>query len=226
MSESFYDRTSLLIGEEGVSKLKKSHICIFGIGGVGGALTEALVRAGVGSLTIVDRDVIDVTNVNRQIFATMVNVGQDKVLAAKDRLLSINPNLNLITKKLFYLEETKDQFRFETYDYVADCVDTVSAKISLVCAANNANTPIISAMGAGNKLEASTFEVSDIYKTSVCPLARVMRKELKARGIKSLKVVYSKESPVSNKRPPGSISFVPPVMGYIMAGEIVKQIIY
>lgn len=222
---SFLDRTTLLIGEEGIEKLKKSHICIFGIGGVGGAVAEALARSGVGKLTLVDADTVDITNVNRQILTTVYNVGKDKVDAGEERLLSINPDLEITKRKIFYLPENSDTFDFAAYDYVVDCVDTVAAKLSIIERCKKDGIPVISAMGAGNKLHPEMFKVADIYETSVCPLAKVIRKECKIRGILSLKVVYSTEIPVTNQRPPGSISFVPPVMGYIMAGEVVRDLL-
>lgn len=222
---SFLDRTVLLIGEEGLEKLKNSHICIFGIGGVGGAAAEALARSGVGTLTIVDADNVDITNVNRQILTTQNNVGADKVDAGEERLLSINPDLKINKRKIFYLPENADTFDFSIYDYVVDCVDTVVAKLSIIERCYKDNIPVISAMGAGNKMHPEMFRVGDIYETTVCPLAKVIRKECKSRGIKSLKVVYSTELPVTNHRPPGSISFVPPVMGYIMAGEVVRDLV-
>lgn len=223
--ENFTDRTEILIGKEKVDALKNKHVAVFGLGGVGGSLCEALVRGGIGSITLIDGDCIDITNINRQLFATNENVGKRKVEAAKERLLSINPNLNVITKDLFYLPQNSLEINVSDFDYIADAIDTVTSKIFLIEEAKNKNIPIISAMGAGNKLDPTKFEVSDIFKTSVCPLAKVMRKELKNRGIKSLKVVYSKEEPVTQSRPPGSISFVPPVMGIIMAGEIIKDLI-
>lgn len=221
----FNERTAMILGDEAVQKIKKMHVAVFGLGGVGGSACEALVRAGVFELTLVDADTVDVSNINRQAFATSETIGFDKIEAASIRLKAINPNVILHTKKVFYLPENRDEFDFSVYDYVVDAIDTVSAKISLVEEASRSNTPIISAMGAGNKLDPTRFEVADIYKTSVCPLAKVMRKELKQRGIQSLKVVYSKEEPVTNKRPPGSVSFVPPVVGIIMAGEVIKDAI-
>lgn len=224
MSE-FTARTETLIGKDKVDALKNKHVAVFGLGGVGGNLCEALVRAGIGAITLVDGDCIDITNLNRQLFATVDNIGERKVEAAKKRLLSINPNLDVITKDLFYLPENSSAIDVNDYDYIADAIDTVTAKLFLIEEAKRNSIPIISAMGAGNKLDPTRFEVSDIYKTSVCPLAKIMRKELKNRGIKSLKVVYSKEEAITNSRPPGSISFVPPVMGMIMAGEIIKDLI-
>lgn len=224
MSEKFI-RTENLIGKENLDKLKNSHIAIFGIGGVGGYVTEALVRAGVGKIDIIDNDTISESNINRQIIATTKNVGKFKVDVMKERILEINPNVQVNTFNILYLPNTANQFDFTKYDYIVDAVDNVTAKIELVIRANNSNVPIISSMGTGNKLDPTAFEVSDIYKTEVCPLAKVMRLELKKRGIKKLKVVYSKEKPITNQRPPASISFVPSVAGLIIASEVVKDII-
>lgn len=224
MSEKF-TRTENLIGKENVNKLNNSHIAIFGIGGVGGYVTEALVRAGVGKIDIIDNDTISESNINRQIIATTKSIGKFKVDVMKERILEINPNVHVNAFNILYLPNTANQFDFSKYDYIVDAVDNVTAKIELVMRANNSNVPIISSMGTGNKLDPTAFEVSDIYKTEVCPLAKVMRLELKKRGIKKLKVVYSKEKPITNQRPPASISFVPSVAGLIIASEIVKDII-
>ncbi len=223
--KKYTDRTELLLGKEAVAKLNESHVAIFGIGGVGGAATEALARAGVGKLTLVDADTVDITNINRQIFATEEYIGKSKVEAAEKRLFSINSDIKLDLYNIFYLPDKNEKFDFKRFDYIIDAVDTVSAKISLAVEACRVNTPIISAMGAGNKLDPTGFIVADIYKTKICPLARIMRKELKERNIKSLKVVYSQEMPVARLNPPGSVSFVPPVVGMIMAGEVIKDII-
>lgn len=231
-----FQRTELLLGKEAMNKLKNARVAVFGIGGVGGCAVEALARGGVGALDLIDSDKVDITNINRQIIATSDTVGEYKVDAAKARVLSINPECVVNTYRTFYLPETADDFNFTQYDYIIDAVDTVKAKLTLIENAQKANTPIISAMGAGNKLDPTAFEVSDIYKTSVCPLARVMRAECKKRGIKKLKVVYSKEQPTrpvskvdpgnSNRRDtPASISFVPPVVGLIIAGEVVKDLV-
>lgn len=224
-------RTRKLLGENAMEKLAQATVAVFGLGGVGGMAAEALVRSGVGSLVIVDHDTVSESNLNRQIFATTKTVGMDKVDAAKERLLSINPNLNLKTCKKFFLPETADEFDFSAYDYVVDAIDTVTGKIGLVLAAQAAGVPIISSMGTGNKLDPSAFAVADIYKTTVCPLAKVMRRELKQRGVKQLKVVYSKELPASNgmvdesgKRVPASVSFVPPAAGLVIAGEVVRDL--
>lgn len=230
-----FSRTALLIGEESIEKLKKMRVAVFGVGGVGGFVVEALARAGVGNLDLVDNDRVSLTNLNRQIIALHSTIGKSKVQVAKARAMDINPEINVKVYETFYLPETADQFDFTQYDYVVDAIDTVSGKLMLVEQAHRVKTPIISAMGAGNKLDATAFEVADISKTSVCPLAKVMRRELKKRGIYHLKVVYSKEQPLtpeqseetkgSTKRPvPGSISFVPSVVGLILAGEVIKDL--
>ena len=230
MEEQFL-RTELLIGEVGIEKLQKAKVAIFGIGGVGSYVVEALARAGVGSFILVDNDDVAVSNINRQIIATYKTVGKAKVEVAKERILEINPNAEVKVYKEFFMPESKDIFD-ETVSYIVDAIDTVTAKIELVIRADKLNIPIISSMGTDNKLDPTRFEVTDIYKTSVCPLAKVMRKELKARGIKKLKVVYSKEEPIKvdsknneGKRIPASISFVPSVAGLIIAGEVIKDII-
>ena len=230
-----FQRTELLLGEEAMRRLAKARVAVFGVGGVGGFAVEALARSGVGRLDLIDSDRVDLTNINRQIIATSDTVGEYKVDAAKARVLSINPECIVNTHRVFFLPETASGFDLSVYDYIIDAVDTVSAKLELALGAQKANTPIISAMGAGNKLDPTAFEVCDISKTSVCPLARVMRAECKKRGIKKLKVVYSKEQPtrpVSKADPdnpnrrdtPASISFVPSVVGLIIAGEVVKDI--
>ena len=233
MTSEQNSRTALLLGDDAVEKLNKSRVAVFGVGGVGGYICEALARAGVGSLDIFDRDTVSVSNINRQIIATHATVGRDKVDVMRERILDINPTCRVVAHKVFYLPENADEFDLSQYDYIADAVDTVSAKLELICRADKLGVPIISAMGAGNKLDPAAFEVSDIYKTEGCPLARVMRRELKARGVKKLKVVYSKEEPKksplidseSGKAVPGSVSFVPSVAGLIMAGEIVKGLV-
>lgn len=228
-----FSRTELLIGKDGVEKLSKSKVAVFGIGGVGGYAAEALVRSGIGAIDIIDNDKVSLSNLNRQIYALHSTLDKFKVDVAKERILDINPNIKINTYKTFYTPETSNEFDFTQYDYIIDAIDTVSGKIELVMQADKSNTPIISSMGAGNKLDATAFEVSDIYKTSVCPLAKVMRQELKKRRIKSLKVVYSKELPLkpafeseetSKKRIPASCSFVPSVVGLIIAGEVIKDI--
>ena len=234
-----FDRTKRLLGAEGMEKLRGAHVAVFGIGGVGGHAVDALVRSGVGEITIVDSDDVAVSNINRQLIATTKTVGRKKVEVMKEHVLEINPEVIVHAKDCFFLPETKDEFDFSEYDYVIDAVDTVTAKLALVEACEEAGVPIISSMGAGNKLDPTAFEVTDIYKTSVCPLAKVMRKELKARGIKHLKVVYSKEIPLEPKEDenfvsdevrrrratPGSIAFVPSVAGLILAGEVIKDLV-
>lgn len=225
MHEEF-SRTKNLIGEIALNKLKKCHIAIFGIGGVGGYSAEAIARAGVGEITLVDNDTVSLSNINRQIIATHSTVGKPKVEVMKERILDINPTAKVNTYNILYLPETAKLFDFSKFDYVIDAIDNVTGKIQLVINANECNTAIISSMGTGNKLNPLDFEVSDIYKTSVCPLARVMRYELKKRGIRKLKVVYSKETPIkSGELTPSSISFVPPVAGLIIASEVIKDII-
>ena len=228
-----FSRTELLIGKQNLEKLQKAKIAIFGIGGVGSYVVEALVRAGVQKFVLVDNDEICISNLNRQIIATTKTIGKPKVEVAKKRILEINPKAEVETYQEFFMPKTKGILD-ETISYIVDAVDTVTAKIELVLRAEKLNIPIISSMGTGNKLDPTKFEVADIYKTSVCPLAKVMRKELKARGINKLKVVYSKEEPIkienineegNKKRVPGSISFVPSVAGLIIAGEVIKDII-
>lgn len=222
-----FSRTELVIGRENILKLQKANVAIFGAGGVGGCVIEGLARGGIGNISIIDNDIVDITNINRQIIALTSTIGQKKVEVAKQRVLDINPNCNVTTYDTFYTPETANLFNFSNYDYVIDAIDTITGKISLVIETNKTKTPIISAMGAGNKMDPTKFEVSDIFKTSVCPLARVMRRELKNRGIKKLKVVYSKEQPaIITKDFPGSISFVPTVVGFIIAGEVIKDILH
>ncbi len=221
-----FDRTEKLIGSEALKKLNDSKVAVFGIGGVGGYTVEALARAGVGALDIIDKDIVDVTNINRQIIALSSTVGKDKVSVAADRIKDINPNCSVNAYKVFFLPENEQEFDFTKYDYVVDAVDTVSAKIAIIKKAKESNVPIISAMGAGNKLDGTCFEVADISKTSVCPLAKVVRKELKDRNIKGVKVVYSKEEPVNKgSREPASVSYVPSIMGLMIAGEVIKDLI-
>lgn len=226
-----FSRTELLIGNEGIKKLQEAKVAIFGIGGVGSFVVEALARAGVGNFILVDKDTIDLTNLNRQIIATTKTIGKPKVEVAKDRILDINPNAKVEIFQEFFMPDSKGILD-EKVDYIIDAVDTVTAKIELVVRAHRLNIPIISCMGTGNKLDPTKFEVVDIYDTIVCPLAKVMRKELKNRGIEKLKVVYSKEEPIhvkqninEGKQVPGSISFVPSVAGLIVAGEVIKDII-
>ena len=224
MKEEF-SRTAMVIGEENLDKLSKAHVAVFGVGGVGGHAAEALVRAGIGNIDIIDSDTVSLSNINRQIIALKSTVGKLKVEVLKDRLLDINPELVVNIFPVFYDKETGKNFDFSKYDYIVDAIDSVASKIELIVNANLENTPIISSMGAGNKLEPTLFEVADIYKTSVCPLAKTMRYELKKRGIKKLKCVYSKEIPAIRSTPPGSLSFVPSTVGLIMAGEVIKDII-
>ena len=225
MSNQF-SRTQLIFGAENMDKLQKSRVAVFGVGGVGGYTVEALARSGVGILDLIDNDKVCLSNINRQIIATRSTVGKYKVDVAKERIHDINPDAKVNIYKTFYLPETKDQFHFEDYDYVVDAIDTVTGKIQLVLQAQEAGTPIISSMGAGNKINPSQFEVADIYKTSVCPLAKVMRRELKKRGVKKLKVVYSKEKPIKNSEDvPGSNAFVPSTVGLIIASEVIKDIL-
>ena len=214
-----FERTEQLLGS--IEKLNNAHVAVFGVGGVGGYVVEALVRSGVGEITVVDRDAVSLSNINRQIIALHSTVGMPKVDAIKARAKDINPNVVVHTYEMFFLPENADSFDFSKYDYVVDCVDTVAAKIEIVVKAKEAGVPVISAMGAGNKLDPTRFEVADIYSTSVCPLCRVMRKELKSRGIDSLKVVYSKEEPIKTEGV-GSVAFVPSVMGLIISGEVIK----
>ena len=222
--ENRFSRTEALLGEQAMEKLKKARVAVFGIGGVGGHVVEALVRSGVGAVDIVDSDKVCLSNLNRQIIATESSIGKYKVDVMKERILDINPEAVVNVHKCFYLPEMKDEFDFSQYSYVVDAVDTVTAKIQLVMEAAEACVPIISSMGAGNKLDPTAFQVADIYKTSVCPLAKVMRRELKKRGIKKLKVVYSREQPVVKNAVPASVAFVPSVAGLIIAGEVIKDL--
>ncbi len=221
-----FSRTELLLGTAAMEKLKNARVAVFGIGGVGGYVVEALARSGVGALELIDKDKISLSNLNRQVIALISTIGMDKVDVMKNRVLDINPHADVRVYKCFYLPDTANQFDFTKYDYVVDAVDTVTAKIALVMQAEAAHIPMISSMGAGNKLDAGGFQVADIYDTSVCPLAKVMRKELKKRGIKHLKVVYSQELPIKNtSKTPGSIAFVPSTAGLMIAGEVVKDLI-
>ena len=244
-----FSRTELLLGKEAMNKLGNSRVAVFGIGGVGGYVCEALVRSGVGSFDLIDDDKVCLTNLNRQIIATRKTVGQYKTEVMRDRILEINPKADVRIHQCFYLPENASDFDFSEYDYVVDAVDTVTAKIELIMRAKESGTPIISSMGAGNKLDASAFRVADIYKTKVCPLAKVMRRELKKRGVKKLKVVYSEEQPIrpvedmaiscrshcicppgakhkctERRDIPGSVAFVPSVVGLIIAGEVIKDL--
>ncbi len=237
-----FSRTELLLGHAAMERLMRSRVAVFGVGGVGGYVCEALVRSGVGAFDLIDSDKVALTNLNRQIIATHQTIGQYKTDVMKARMLDINPKADIRIHRCFFLPENADDFPFEEYDYIVDAVDTVTAKIALVMKAKEKDIPIISSMGAGNKLDPSRFQVADIYKTKVCPLAKVMRRELKKRGVKKLKVVYSEEEPVSqnvdiqklletedasgsSKRSvPGSTAFVPSVAGLIIAGEVVKDL--
>ena len=230
MSNSF-GRTEMLLGKENMDKLKTAHIAVFGLGGVGGYVCEALARCGIGKFTLFDNDTVAVSNLNRQIIATVDTIGMTKCDAMKNRILSINPQAEVFVNQVFYLPENADNFPLDNFDYVVDAIDTVSAKIELAVRAEKNGIPIISSMGTGNKLDPTQFKIADIYKTSVCPLARVIRRELKLRGVKSLKVVYSEEIPIKPKaseegtRTPGSTSFVPSVSGLIIASEVIKDLI-
>ena len=244
-----FARTQLLLGVDAMERLKNSRVAVFGVGGVGGYSVEALARSGVGAIDLIDDDKVCLTNINRQIIADVKTIGKYKVDVAKDRILGINPKCKVTTHQYFYLPENAGDFDFNEYDYVIDAVDTVTAKINLVMQANECGVPVISSMGAGNKLDPTAFMVSDIYKTSVCPLAKVMRRELKKRNIKKLKVVYSKEQPIvpmedesiscrshcvcppgaerkctDRRAIPGSVAFVPSVVGLIIAGEVIKDL--
>lgn len=226
MKESM-ERTAYLIGEDGVALLERKHVALFGVGGVGGYVAEALGRAGVGTLTLVDKDTVSVSNINRQIIATYDTVGLRKTEVMATRLRSINPEIRVECRDCFFLPDTAEEFDFTEYDYVVDAVDTVTAKLELVKRAQEAGVPILSCMGTGNKLDPGRFEIADISETSVCPLAKVMRRELKKRGISRLKVLYSKEEPIKHEAGavPGSISFVPPVAGLMIAGEVIKDLL-
>ena len=233
MTEEQFVRTRGLLGLEAMERLKNARVAVFGIGGVGGYVCEALARTGVGALDLIDSDRVALSNINRQIIATQETVGQLKVQAMKERIRQINPQAEVKTYPCFFLPENQDSFPFDADDYIVDAVDTVTAKVALVMMAEERKIPIISSMGAGNKLDASAFRVADIYQTRVCPLARVMRRELKQRGIKKLKVVYSEEAPLTpcenieeegRRSTPGSVAFVPSVAGLIAAGEVVRDL--
>lgn len=228
MGREQFMRTELLLGETAMEKLARSQVAVFGVGGVGGYVVEALARSGVGALDLIDNDTVAESNLNRQIIALHSTLGCYKTEVMRGRILDINPEAEVRVHNCFYLPETAERFNFREYDYVVDAIDTVTGKIQLVLQAKEAGTPIISSMGAGNKLNPAAFEVADIYETSVCPLARVMRKELKSRGVKSLKVVYSKEQPreplVKERKMPGSTAFAPSVAGLILASEVIKDL--
>lgn len=237
MKEQFI-RTAMLLGEESIERLTNKRVAVFGIGGVGGHVVEALTRSGVGALDLIDNDVVSVSNINRQIIATFDTVGRYKTEVMKERILSINPDCKVTLYNTFYLPEERDKFPFMEYDYIVDAIDTVTAKIDLAVLAQEFSIPLLSSMGTGNKLDPSQFEITDIYKTSVCPLAKVMRKELKERGVKKLKVIYSKEEarrplPLEEEKKgcetkrratPGSTAFVPAVAGLMIAGEVIREL--
>ena len=221
-----FQRTRMLIGEEALMGLMGAKILVFGVGGVGGYVCEALARAGVGRIDVVDKDAVDITNINRQIIATTDTVGLPKVEVCKARMESINPEIRCEAKKLFFLPENSEEFDFAKYDYIVDAVDNVTAKIEIICKAKAAKVPVISSMGTGNKLDPAAFRIADIEKTKVCPLAKVVRKELRNRGVRGVKVLYSEEEPrKSGNRTPASISFVPSVAGLMIAGEVIKDLI-
>ena len=247
--ENQFERTELLLGKDAIQKLKNAHVAVFGVGGVGGFVVEALVRSGVGEIDVIDKDTVSLSNINRQIIALHSTVGQPKVEVIKNRALDINPNVKINAFETFFLPDTADMFDFSKYDYVVDAIDTVKGKIEIILRAEKAGVKIISSMGAGNKLDPTQFHVADIYKTTMCPLAKVMRHELKKRGVKKLKVVYSTEKPVrpledmsvscrshcvcppgtahkctERRDIPGSVAFVPPVAGLILAGEVIKDL--
>ncbi len=235
MRENF-ERSAMLLGVDNMDVLSKKRVAVFGVGGVGGYVVEALARTGIGAFELIDHDTISVTNINRQIIATMDSVGKKKAEVMKERILSVNPDADVRVRDCFFLPDNAEEFDFECYDYVVDAVDTVTAKLEIIERAKKVGVPVISAMGAGNKLDPMRFEVADISETSVCPLAKVMRRELKKRGIEKVKVVYSKEearTPLfeppaeeeTRKRAPGSVAFVPSVAGFIVAGEVIKDLI-
>ncbi len=224
--ENQYTRTAAVLGDAAIEKLKKCRVAVFGVGGVGSYAVEALARAGVGAIDLIDNDKFSNTNLNRQLYATHKTIGQYKVAVARERILDINPDCKVTTHKMFYLPENADSLDLSQYDYIVDAIDTVAAKVELVLNADKCGTPIISSMGTGNKLHPELFEVTDIYKTSVCPLAKVMRTRLKKECIKNLKVVYSKEEPIKNAdNIIGSVPFVPSVAGLIIAGEVIKDLL-
>ena len=220
-----FDRTEKLIGKSGLEKLRNARVILFGVGGVGSFVAEGLIRSGLGFLTIVDKDIIDPTNLNRQIMANVKTIGKKKVAVMARRLIAINPLCIVHPMHECYTPENSDKFHLEDYDYVVDAVDMVTAKIDLAVKCQDNKVPLISCMGTGNKLDPSLFGITDIYETSVCPLAKVMRKELRNRGIKSLKVLYSREEPIIRETPPGSIAFVPSVAGLLIAGEVVRDLL-
>jgi len=225
--ENQFSRTELLLGADATEILKTKHVAVFGVGGVGGFVCEGLARGGVGHFDLIDNDRVNLTNINRQIIAAHSTLGRYKTEVMRERILDINPQAEVVLHNCFYLPETEEQFDFASYDYVVDAIDTVTGKISIIMKCKEAGTQVISAMGAGNKLDPTRFRVVDIYKTEVCPLARVMRYELKKRGVRKLKVVYSDEKPIKpeGSSVPGSVSFVPSVAGLIIAGEVMKDLL-
>ena len=230
MDERFI-RTALIFGDEGMSRLGNARVAVFGVGGVGGHCVQALARAGIGSFDVFDDDVVSITNINRQAVAMTSTLGRPKVEVIRDQVLDINPEAAVVCHRMFYTPENADDVDLSAYDYIVDAIDTVKAKVELICRAKAAGVPVISAMGAGNKLDPTRFEVADLAKTSVCPLCRVMRTQLKKRGVVHHKVVYSREEPcrvvaddANGRHAPGSVSFVPPVMGLILAGEVIKEL--
>ena len=227
MKEQFA-RTELIIGEDGTEKLRNSSVLLFGVGGVGSYVAEALARAGVGTLTLVDNDIVDVTNINRQIQALHSSIGRPKAQVMAERIRDINPDCNVTAVECFFMPDTSEQFDFSEYDYVVDAIDTVTGKLAVIEKAYRQNVPIISSMGTGNKLDSSAFRIERIEKTRVCPLAKVMRKELRSRGIEGVKVLYSEEEPIKHQggRTPGSISFVPSAAGLMIAGQVVRDILF
>ena len=234
-----YSRTRFLLGQEAMDKLRASHVAVFGLGGVGGYVVEALARSGIGGLDLIDHDTISITNLNRQLLATRQTIGMEKAHAAKERVLSIDPDIQVNAIKEFFMPDTAERFDFSRYDYVVDAVDTVTAKLALIAAAKAANVPIISSMGTGNKLDPTKFQIADISKTSVCPLARIMRKECAKRGLKNVKVLFSTEDPLEpvydsltlaempegRRALPGSVAYVPSVAGLIIAGQVFEDLI-
>ena len=228
LSENVFSRTEMLIGKDAICKLKHARVAVFGVGGVGGYAVEALARAGIGAIDVIDDDTVSFSNINRQILAVHSTIGEYKADVAVRRIADINPDCKVTPHKIFFMPDNADKIDFSVYDYVIDAIDTVTGKKQIILSANNAGVPVISCMGAGNKLDAAAFTVADIYDTSVCPLARVMRGICKENGISSLKVVYSKEPPIKTggqERIPGSISFVPGAAGLILAGEVIKDLI-
>ncbi len=224
--EEPFERTALLIGDEGLRKLSEARVAVFGVGGVGGYVVEALARSGISHLDLIDKDTVSPSNLNRQIIASRDTIGRQKVDVMRERILSVNPEADVRTYPIFYLPETAQEYDFSSLSYVVDAVDTVTAKLEIITRAKAAGVPVISAMGAGNKLDPAGFEVADIYETAVDPLARVMRRELRKRGVDALKVVYSREEPKHvDADVPGSIAFVPPVAGMILAGEVVRDLL-